>query len=286
MNNYLKGVLLVLVSALAFSFLPILTVFAYDGGADPGTLLIIRFTTASVIFFTYLKIKGYNIKLDKNTLFKFFLLGVFGYTLQARFFLVSLQYITPPIASLFLYTYPIIVSLLTYFMDKEKPSVRLALSILISSLGLILVMGTSFGEVNITGIIFASLASIVYSLYIVASNKLIQRVPAIIACAYIVLFSAFGTLIIGLFSGGFSFDFKPITWLYIIGISLISSVVAMITFFKGMEYIGPTKTSIISLTEVVFIVILSAVTMHQYLSLYQLIGGAGVLLGAYLVARA
>ena len=286
MNNYLKGVLLVLTSALAFSFLPIFIVFAYDGGAGASTLLLIRFTLASIVFFSYLKIKGYDIKLDNNTLFKFFLLGVFGYTLQSRFFFMSLQYVTPAIASMFLYTYPVLVSVITYFIDKEKPSLRLVISIVISSLGLVLVMGTSMGSVDIRGIGFALLASLVYSLYIVASNILIKRVPAIIASAYIVLFSSLGTLVIGSASGGFGLDFTPSTWIWIVGIAIICSVVAMLTFFKGMEYIGPTKTSIISLTEAVFTVMLSAVILNQYLTLWQLVGGAGVLLGAYLVAKA
>lgn len=286
MNSYLKGVFLVLASALAFSFLPIFIVFAYDGGADASTLLLIRFTLATVIFFGYLKLKGYNVKLDRSTLFKFFLLGVFGYTLQSRFFFMALQYITPAIASMFLYTYPVLVSIITYFVDKEKPSMRLAASIVIASLGLVLVMGTSMGSVDIRGVGFALLASLVYSFYIVASNKLIKKVPAVIASAYIVLFSAFGTFLLGFFSGGFSLNFEPYTWLWIIGIALVCSVIAMITFFKGMEYIGPTKASIISLTEAVYTVVFSAFMLQQYLTIWQLVGGAGVLFGAYLVARA
>lgn len=286
MNNYLKGVLLVLASAFAFSFLPIFIVYAYEGGADANTLLLIRFSLATVVFFSYLKLKRYNIKLDRSTLFKFFLLGVFGYTLQSRFFFMALKYITPAIASMFLYTYPVLVSIITYFVDKEKPSLRLAASIVISSLGLVLVMGASMGSVDIRGVGFALLASLVYSLYIVASNKLIKRVPAVTASAYIVLFSAFGTFIIGSLSGGYSLDFEPYTWIWIIGIALVCSVIAMITFFKGMEYIGPTKTSIISLTEAVYTVVLSAIMLQQFLTVWQLIGGAGVLFGAYLVARA
>lgn len=286
MNNYLKGVLLVLASALAFSFLPIFIVFAYDGGADASTLLLIRFTLATIVFFSFLRVKGYSIKLDRSTLFKFFLLGVFGYTLQSRFFFMALQYITPAIASMFLYTYPVLVSVITYFVDKEKPSLRLAASIIIASLGLVLVMGTSMGSVDIRGVVYALLASLVYSFYIVASNKLIKRVPAVTASAYIVLFSALGTFLIGALSGGFSLDFEPYTWLWIISIALVCSVIAMITFFKGMEYIGPTKASIISLTEAVYTVVFSAVMLQQYLTVWQLLGGAGVLFGAYLVAKA
>ncbi len=286
MKNYTKGIILVLISALAFSFLPIFIVFAYEGGIDTSTLLIIRFLTASAIFFGYLKLTGQNIKLIKDDLFKFFLLGVFGYTLQSRFFFSALHYVTPAIASMFLYTYPILVSIITYFIDKEKPTARLIQAIAISTIGLVMIMGLSMGAVNFIGVGFALLASLVYSVYIVSSNRLIKRISPVLASSYIALFSALGTLILATFTGGFNFNFAPSAWIYAFLIAIICSVVAMITFFKGMEYIGPTKTSIISLMEAVFTVVLSAVILQQYLTLWQVIGGMGVLFGAYLVAKA
>lgn len=286
MSNYSKGVILALISALGFAFLPIFIVFAYKGGVNAQTMLLIRFTTASIIMFTYIYCKYRTIKVTNRALFALFLLGVFGYTLQSRFYFTAVQYITPSMATMFLYTYPILVGLLSFLIDKEKPTLKLFIATAISVVGLILILGSSLGEVNIIGILFASGSAIVYSVYIVSSNRVIKKTPALLASAYIALFSAFGSFILGSFSGGFDFSFKASGWIPTLGIALVSTVIAMITFFKSMEYIGPTKTSIISLTEVLFTVVLSAIILHQFLTPFQMIGGVCVLLGAYLVAKA
>lgn len=286
MSNYSKGVILALVSALSFAFLPIFIVFAYGGGVNAQTMLLIRFSTASIIMFTYIYYKHGTIKVSRRALFALFLLGVFGYTVQSRLYFSSVQYITPSMATMFLYTHPIMVGLLSFLIDKEKPTLKLFLATLISVIGLFLILGSSLGKVNIIGILLAFGSAVVYSVYIVSSNRVIKKTPALLASAYIALFSALGSFILGSFSGGFDFSFSPIAWIPALGIALVSTVSAMLTFFKSMEYIGPTKTTIISLTEVLFTVVLSAIILHQFLTPLQMIGGVFVLLGAYLVAKA
>ncbi len=285
MSDFSKGVLLALISALSFAFLPIFIVFAYEGGVNAQTMLLIRFSTAALVMFSYIYYKYGTIKITKKAMVSLFLLGVFGYTLQSRMYFTSVQYISPAMATMFLYTYPILVGILSFIVDREKPTISLFLATIVSVIGLVLILGSSLGKVNMTGILFASLSAVIYSVYIVSSNRVIKKTPALLTSAYIALFSAFGSLILGTFSGGFDFSFKLSAWLPTLGIALISTVSAMISFFKSMEYIGPTKTSIISLTEVLFTVLLSALILHQFLTPLQMLGGGCVLLGAYIVAR-
>lgn len=285
MSDFSKGVLLALISALSFAFLPIFIVFAYEGGVNAQTMLLIRFSTAALVMFSYIYYKYRTIKITKKAMVSLFLLGVFGYTLQSRMYFTSVQYISPAMATMFLYTYPILVGILSFIVDREKPTISLFLATIVSVIGLVLILGSSLGKVNMTGILFASLSAVIYSVYIVSSNRVIKKTPALLTSAYIALFSAFGSLILGTFSGGFDFSFKLSAWLPTLGIALISTVSAMISFFKSMEYIGPTKTSIISLTEVLFTVLLSALILHQFLTPLQMLGGGCVLLGAYIVAR-
>ena len=286
MSDFLKGVILALISALGFAFLPIFIVFAYGAGVNAQTMLLIRFITAAILMFAYIYYKYGTIKVTKKALFSLFLLGVFGYTFQSRLYFSAVQYISPSMATMFLYTYPILVGVLSFIVDKEKPTLNLFIATAISVVGLVLILGSSLGDVNLTGILLASGSAIVYSVYIVSSNRVIKKTPALLTSAYISLFSALGSFILGSFSGGFDFSFRASGWIATIGIALVSTVIAMVTFFKSMEFIGPTKTSIISLTEVLFTVLLSAIILHQYLTPFQMIGGACVLLGAYLVAKA
>ena len=285
MSNYGKGVILVLISTISFGLMPVFVVFAYASGIETSTLLLFRFIFSTIFFFSYVLKKYKRIEIDPKTLFPFFILGGICYTMQSRFYFSSLRYITPALATLFLYTYPALVSIFSAFLDKERLTGKVILSLLISISGILLIVGTSWGTINIVGILFASGASLVYSFYIVYSNRVIKKTPAIVASAYIALFSTLGTLFLGTFTGGFNLSFTPSAWLPIAGLALVSTVIAMSAFLKGMEYLGPTKTSIISLTEAVFTVLFSVVFLKDFLTLYQIMGGAAVLLGAYIIVR-
>lgn len=286
MRDYYRGVILVLFSTLCFSFLPIFAIFAYEGGINVTTLLFIRFISASVLLFIYSFIKYKSISVNKKTLLFLFILGAIGYNLQSRFYFTSLLYITPSLAALLLYTYPVLVSILSFFIDKERLSKKVLMSAGISFVGIVMILGTSIGAINIIGIMFAFGASLVYSLYILMSNRVIKKTPPPITSAYITLFASFGTLIFGMITNTFNFNFEPTTWIPIIGIVAFPTLCAMIFFFQGMYLLGPTKTSIISLMEVVFVLFFSSVLLNDHLTVYQLIGGVAVLFGAYMVIKA
>ena len=148
-----------------------------------------------------------------------------------------------------------------------------------------MILGTSIGKINIKGVILAFSASLVYSVYIISSNKIIKKTPPIITSAYITLFAALGTFVYSLLFESFNFNFELIAWLPIIGIIVFPTIFAMIFFFKGMDLLGPTKTSIISLLEAVFVVAFSVVLLKDHLTIFQLIGGLAVLTSAYLAVK-
>lgn len=57
----------------------------------------------------------------------------------------------------------------------------------------------------------------------------------------------------------------------------------MLTFFAGMNIIGPTKAAILSMIEPIVTFLLSMVFLHESMSSIQMIGGLIVLSGAMLV---
>ncbi len=285
MTNQTKGLILVILSTITFGLMPVFIVFAYRSGIETNTLLLMRFIFSTVFFFFYVWRKYKRITVDRQSLIAFFILGGICYTFQSRFYFTSLRYISPALATLFLYSYPAAVTLLSSFVDREAITKKTFFSIVVSLFGILLIVGTSLGDVNLIGVFYATGAALIYSVYIVYSNRAIKNTPTMVASAYIALFSMAGTFIFGSFSGGFNFNFDASVWLPLIGLALISTVMAMTTFLKGMAYLGPTKTSIVSLLEAVFTVLFAVVFLNDFLTLSQLMGGVFVLLGAYLVVR-
>lgn len=282
MNSFYKGAILLVLSALGFGVLFIFALHAYKGGVSVTTLLVIRFTLAAVLLFIYVFIKFKRVRISKRDLFFLFILGGICYNLQARFYFSSIQYISPSLTALFLYTYPMIVTVLCYFVDKERITTRIGISIGISFTGLVMILGTSIGKINSIGIFLALGASLVYSIYNVLGSRMLKSTSPLVTSAFIALFSSVGVIISGMITNDISFGFEVSSWFPILAIVLFSTVLAMIAFFHGLELVGPTKASIISMTEPVFTVIFSAIFIGDRLTFIQLIGGLLVISGAVL----
>jgi drug/metabolite transporter (DMT)-like permease len=110
-----------------------------------------------------------------------------------------------------------------------------------------------------------------------------MHVPPFVTSAYISLFAAISFLLVGVSSNTIHIHFKFIGWISILGISIISSVISMGTFFAGVKRIGPTKGAVLSMVEPVVTITFSTILFHENMSLLQMIGGTIVLGGALLV---
>lgn len=277
------GYLLIVISAIGFGVMPIFASYAYDSGVSLTTFLFLRFAFTSIIFFAYIFLKKIKINISKTQLLYLILLGGILYTLQSTFYFSSIKYIPTSLAVLLLYLYPVFVAFLSFFINKEKLSIKLFLSIAISLTGMILVLGTPESDINYVGILLALGAAIIYSFYIIFGNKMALQLSPIITSAFIALFASLSLLIGGLFTNTMSFDFNTLGWIPILGTTLFSSIIAMFTFFKGMNIIGPTRASILSMVEPVVTIVFSILLFNDKMSALQFIGGIIIIIGAIFV---
>lgn len=283
MSKFYKGAIISLLSAFGFSLLPIFALFAYKANINVTTLLFLRFSLGALLFFVYGFTRSQKFKVNQKDLVALMILGAIGYNLQARLYFSSVKYIPSSLAALLLYTYPMIVTALSFFVDHEKITWKTGISIALSFSGLVMILGTSACKMNGLGMLMALGAALVYSVYIIIGNRVLKTTPPLATSAFIALFSAVGVLAAGLVTEGVNFHFQTTAWFPILGLVLFSKVIAMLFFFWGMELLGPAKTSIISMTEPVFTIILSTIILHDRLTIFQFIGGAVVLAGSLLM---
>ena len=177
-----------------------------------------------------------------------------------------------------LYSYPIIVATLSIVTKQESFSWQKAIGVLISSLGLILVLGLNLKGVNFTGVLLAFGASLVYSLYIIAGSFVLKEISPLLSTAVISSSAAvtYGFVGLGL---GFTWNLSLPTWIGILGIALFCTILAMLTFFYGVKAIGPTSASVISTLEPIMTFIIAAFLFKERLTVIQGFGGILVILG-------
>lgn len=283
MNRYYLGVLLVLISAISMGTLPIFSLYAYQGNASVHTVLFLRFSIAAIILFLYSAITIEKTVITRSYLLSLFIIGGVIYTLQSNLYLTSFKYIPASLASLFFYSYPIFVSILSVFIDKEKPGSKMAAAIILSLLGLTLVLGTSIHSINLLGAFLALGTGAVYSVYIIMSKHALQNASPALTSAFVTFFAASSLLIIGLYKGTLGFTFTSSTWWAILGTSLFATVIGILALYKGIELLGSTRASILSMVEPLATIAFATLLFHEHLSLIQLAGGILVLTGAVVV---
>jgi drug/metabolite transporter (DMT)-like permease len=278
-------VALVLLSTLGFGLMPIFALFTYGEGVNVVTLLQLRFAFAALLLFVFLRLRGEKIAVSRRELALLFVLGGVLYACQASFYFSSVRYIPASLAALLLYTYPVFVAGLSVVVDKEKLTIATVLAMAVSIAGLTLVLGASPANVNPLGVLLALGAAVVYSLYIVLGNRVVKQLSPTVTSAFAALFAALVLSASGLASGGLDYHFTLHAWLALLAIVAFSTIMAMLTLFRGLELIGPTRASILSTVEPLITFGFSALFFADRLTLTQLAGGVAVLAGAVLVIK-
>jgi drug/metabolite transporter (DMT)-like permease len=108
----------------------------------------------------------------------------------------------------------------------------------------------------------------------------VVAVSPLVTSAYISTFAALSFLLFGLANRSLHFDFSWATWGVIAGVVIFSTILAMASFFAGMERIGATRASILSTVEPVVTIGCSALLLGDRLSWLQGVGSLLVLAGA------
>lgn len=276
------GVLLILISTLGFSVYPILGKYVFSGGAGLATVLFVRFAVTALIFWIITIWREGFPRLPLKIWLILWGMGGIGYSLMAGLYLSSVRYIPASLAALLLYAYPIIVTVIAVLTKQEKFSKFKFFGLLLSTFGLVLVLGVAINGINTLGVALALGSAFVYSTYIIIGNQVLKTTTPLVTITLISSSAALTYGIIGLTMSGQTWNLAWSTWLGIGGITFFSSIIAMLTFFYGMKLIGATTASIISTLEPVMTVIFAVILLNEHITLLQVAGGLFVVMGGVL----
>jgi drug/metabolite transporter (DMT)-like permease len=285
MRKHHLGSLLVLLSAFGFGTLAIFAFYAYRGGVNVTSLLFIRFSLASLVFFAYLLKGRFGIKVTTNQMGLLATLGVF-YVSASICYLSSLRYISASLTAFIHYIYPAFVCFLSFVFNREAFTLKIGLSLGLAMLGLLLILGTSFQEVEIVGALLSLGSAVIYSFYIIICQRLLKHLSPRMMSAYVTFFGALSLLLWQWALGQkIQFDFASTAWVFILSIVLFSTVVPIFLFMRGLQFLGSNRTAILCMTEPLFTVGLSMILFRDRLTLLQLAGGFLVLFGGFIASQ-
>lgn len=283
-----SGTALCIASGSAFGAMAVFGKLAYDEGVTVGTLLAVRFALAAVLFWAIVLAAGAlrDVRaLGHRDLALGLGLGACGYAAQSGCYFAALQRIDASLLSLLLYTFPAMVATAAVVLGRERLDSRRLAALALALGGLVLVVaGAGTGTLDPVGAALAMAAALVYTTYIFVSDGAVGRMAPHVLSA-LVCTGAAVTLTIGSAALG---QLHPgaVTgagWGWLVSLTAISTVGAILLFFAGLRRVGPTTASILATVEPVVTVALAFLVFGERLGGLQLAGGVLVLSAVFVL---
>ena len=276
------GVLMVVVSSVAFGMMPLFARLAYGEGVSTISLLFFRFGIAAIVMTAVVALRGDRFPRGAS-LVGLSLMGGVGYVGQAYSFFSAMTLANVGLAVILLYLYPTIVAVLSVVFFRERLTPLRATAVGAAFVGTVLTVGPQL-DARPLGILFGVASAVLYSGYIMVGTKALKNTSPL-SGSVIVMASA--GIVLGALTAaqGLTVPTSFVGWTGILGVAIISTVFAVTLFLVGITAIGPTNASVLSTFEPVTAVVLAALFLNEPIGVSVVAGGALILGAAIILAR-
>jgi len=267
-----RATLLIILSALSFGSISVLTVLVTAAGVSLLTAMAWRYVLGVALLAVVARPSRFRM-IPKRRVIQLLVIGGCGQALITYLSLHALEYIpVGPLAFLF-YTYPAWVALLAAMRRTEKLTTVRVIALALALAGVTIMIGAPTEKLNPIGVMLALGSALLYSAYLPALEHVQDGVPAIIATLLLIAGAAITFVVAALFTSELYLPAGLAVWSKIFLLALVSTVIAFLTLIKGLAVLGPVRTAIIATVEPFFTATLGVLVLGNQLSASTLVGG-------------
>ena len=254
--------------------------FVRNISVSSGELALYRAMLAAALIGLYLLVTKQKIPFREiGREVKFLLLSGAVMGVNWILFFQAFKYTTVSLATLSYYFAPVIVTVASTVLFREKLTGRQIICFIMSTLGLVLITGTVglSGGRDLIGVIFGIGAAFLYATVILL-NKFIKNVDGIHR-TLLQFFAAIAVLIpyVALTGGSTLGTMDAKGWISLLVIGLIHTGVFYCIYFSAMKELPGQKTAILSYIDPLVAVIVSVAILGEPLTWLQALGGLLIL---------
>ena len=276
---------MVIASAVSFGTLSIFAKLAYNNGLGTVQLLAFRFGLAAIGMLALSFVVGQNpLRLTRRQAANLLVVGAVLYTLQALTYFIALRTLPASLCVLIVYIYPSLVVIAAWRFLGRRVSRWHVGALIASFAGVILLVGGAQFELGV-GLIFAFAAPLMYTTFILISERVMTAVPPVAASAVMMSGTAVVLGAVALVQGQLILPATPQAWSISVGIAIIPTMIAISLFLAGLPRVGAARASLISTLELVITVALAILLLGDRFTPLEAVGGV-LVLGAVVVVQA
>jgi Permeases of the drug/metabolite transporter (DMT) superfamily len=271
---------MIVLSTIGFGTIGMFSKFAYASGIDAPLLLALRFLVAAVALWLYFLVFNRDgIRISRKELATCAALGLAGYGIFSTLLFKAFETTPASIVSLLFFSYPVFALVLDWMVTKERPDAQLWIGASMILCGISVgVIGSLTGGFH-TGLLLAVGGALWYAVYVIATRRLLVNLNPQTVGLYVISFAALGFWLMG---GPITSRLHLVTawaWLAVLAIGLVSTVMALLSFFSGLDKLGSTEASQIGTFELIVSLSLAAFVLGEHISFPLLLGASFILFG-------
>lgn len=292
-NGATYGIVLATFGTILFSTKAVLIKMAYAYSVDPVTLLTLRMFFAMPFYVVIAsRARKGAVPLQFRDIWQVILFGILGYYIAGLLDFIGLTYISVDLERLLLYTYPMMVLILSVFFFGKPFTQREMLALGITYGGVALVVVNDMGNLGTTtylvqGVILVLMSALAYAFYLIGSQQIILRLGVSRYTALAMLAATGGSLLHFAAS-------KPIEHLlnlplaiygYGLALGVFATVLPSFMTSAGIARIGAAKTAIIGAVGPVATLILAWALLSEPITPVQIGGTVLILYGVSMASK-
>ncbi|WP_077621819.1 DMT family transporter [Sediminibacillus massiliensis] len=248
----------------------------YGFGFSPWEVVAVRLAVSSILLFIllltfarpYLRIKSKHLPY-------FFGLGVFSIALFNWCYFAVMERASLSIAVIFVYTSPIFAAVIARLYYQETITVRKSSAIILTIIGCGFVIGFfPIGNVNISVItlLLGIFSGVFCSLYSIIGKHVSRLYHPLTVTFYSMLCGSLLTVPTSSVWENRAAFLQTEVWMNILGISIISTILAYILYTAGLKSVESSKAAILSAFELIVSVFIGVVLFGDLLNGWQWFG--------------
>lgn len=290
-SRFLFGVFILIIANIGFSSKAVLIKLMYLYHIDTISVITLRMLFSLpfyLIIAFFLSKDEKNVQLTRQEWLMIGGLGILSYYISSMLDFLGLQYVSAGVERLILFTYPTMVVILSAFILKKRitPPQYIALILTYIGVAIAFVAEKGLGEQKdlIKGGLYILTCAFTYSLYVVGTGQLAQRVGSIKFTCYAMMAATIPTLIQSLAYNRMDiFNYPVEIYGLTVWLVVIATVIPTFLIVEGIRIVGAGNSSIIGFVGPVSTIFLAYFLLGEKVSFLQLLGTAIVLVGVFLI---
>ena len=279
-----KGIAYAIISSATFGLLPLFSVTAMSSGQTPYSVLFYRFLFSTLLYGLFLKLRGESFRVSSRQLLELVVLGAACYGGTALFLILSYGYIPTGIATTFYVLCPVMVALILFLIFGERPSMGIAIAIVLSLGGVALMAWSPGANLSLRGVAYSLVTIFCYGFYVVGLNKTgLREVKGSTVTLYVLLVSTIFFGAIALTQGGIQPIASPQVGVNLLLLAIVSTIISNLTLVLAVKEIGSTSASVLGSMEPLTALLVGIGWFGEAISGYQLAGICLVIASVLLV---